>query len=84
MYLARLIIVLFLIMAIVLTTSPLMRGEVNRAWEGARPGVLLLMDGFYAVIRNFIAGTGSHDGVNDDAPGVDFDVIITMSYPLSS
>lgn len=84
MHISRLLIVLFLTLAIVFTTSPLMRGEVNRAWEGAQPGVLLLMDSVYAAIRNFVAGTGSHDGVNDDAPGVDFDIIVTMSHRASS
>ena len=77
MYLARLTIVLFLIVGIVLTTSPLLRGEVNQAWEDARPGVLQLMDGLYAAIRNFVVGTGTQDGVDDDAPGVDFNIIIT-------
>ena len=77
MHIGRLIIVLFLILMVVLTTSPLVRGEVDQAWEDARPGIIQLMDGVYAAIRNFVAGAGSHDGINDDAPGVDFDIIIT-------
>ena len=77
MYLARLIIISFLILAMVLIYSPSMRAVVDHTWENARPGVIALMDGMYATIRDFVAGTGSHDGVNDDAPGVDFDIIIT-------
>jgi hypothetical protein len=77
MYIARWTIVPFLILAITFTASPLMRGEVNQAWDHARPDVVLLMDSFYAAIRNFIAGTGSHDGINDDAPGVNFEIVIT-------
>ena len=73
----RLILVLFLILALLLTYSPLVRGEVAQAWDDARPGVIELMDGVYAAIRNFVAGAGSHDGINDDAPGVDFDIIST-------
>ena len=83
MYLARLTIVFFLILGIVLTTSPLVRGEVDQTWEEARPGVLHLMDGVYAAIRNFIAGTGTHDGIDDDAPGVDFNIIITKESGVS-
>jgi hypothetical protein len=77
MHIARSIIVLFLILAIVFTYGPLMRGDVRQAWEAARPGVILLMDSLYTTIRNFVAGADSHDGINDDAPGVDFDIIIT-------
>jgi hypothetical protein len=77
MHIARSIIILFLILAIVFTYGPLARGEVSQAWKDARPGVILLMDGLYATIRNFVAGTDSHDGINDDAPSVDFDIIIT-------
>ena len=77
MYFARFITVLFLIVAVVLVYSPAVRGEVNHTWQNARPGVIALMDGIYASIRNFVAGADSHDGINDDAPGVDFDIIIT-------
>jgi hypothetical protein len=77
MQIARIITTLFLILAIVLMYSPPVRGEVNHAWQNARPGVIALMDGLYASIRNLVAGTGSQDGINDDAPGVDFDTIIT-------
>jgi hypothetical protein len=77
MHIGRSIIVLFLILMLVFTTSPLVRGEVDQVWEDARPGIIQLMDGVYAAIRNFVAGTGSQDGINDDAPGVDFDIIIT-------
>ena len=77
MHIARLITVLFLILAIALLFSPSVRGEVDHTWEHARPGVIALMDSIYASIRNFVAGTNSHDGINDDAPGVDFDIIIT-------
>ena len=77
MHIARLTILLFLILGIVFTTSPLVRGEVNQAWDGARPDIILLMDNLYAVIRNFVVETGSHDGIDDDAPGVDFNIIIT-------
>ena len=79
MHISRLLIVLFLLLAIVLTYSPQVREEVNQAWEGVRPGVILLMDGLYATIRNFVAGTDSHDRIDDDAPGVDFDTIITKA-----
>jgi hypothetical protein len=77
MHIARLIIVLFLILALTFTASPLMRGGVNRAWAHARPSVILLMDSLYATLRNFIAGAGSHDGIDDHAPGGNYEIIIT-------
>lgn len=76
MHIARLTIILFLILAITFTASPLIRG-VSRTWEHARPDVILLMDSFYAAIRNFVAGTGSHDGIDDDTPGANFEIVIT-------
>ena len=82
MHIGRLIIVLFLILAITFTASPLLRGEVNRAWEHTRPGVVLLMDSLYLTIRNFVAGTGSQDGIDDDAPGANFEIIITKERGL--
>lgn len=78
MYVVRLIIVLFLILAMVFAYSPRLREEMSHSWENARPGILQLMDGFYAAIRNFVAGPELHDGIDDHAPGVDFDMIITM------
>jgi hypothetical protein len=50
---------------------------VDQAWESARPQVILLMDSVYTAIRNFVAGTGTHDSIDDHAPGVDFEIIIT-------
>lgn len=77
MTVARLITILFLVLAVVLVYSPGVRGEVDQAWVYARPGVIALMDNLYATIRNIVAGTNSHDGIHDDDPGVDFDIIIT-------
>jgi hypothetical protein len=77
MHIARLIILLCLVLGILFAYSPLVRGEVSQAWQYARPDVILLMDSLYATIRNFVAGTDPHEGIHDDAPGVDFDTIIT-------
>ena len=75
MYIARTFVLMFLILAIVLGFSPAVQGELSQAWESARPGVLNLMDGMYALVRGFVAGADSH--IDDDAPGVDFDMITT-------
>jgi hypothetical protein len=77
MYVARSAIVLFLILGIIFTISPLVRGDVDQAWAHARPGVIQFMDGVYAGIRNFIAGIGTHDNIDDIAPGGDFEIMIT-------
>lgn len=84
MHVARLIIVSFLILAILFTYSPPAKAEVSQYWEHVRPGVILLMDDLYATVRNFVAGPDSNDGIEDNAPGVDFDRIITRDGGSSS
>lgn len=78
MYVARLIILSFLILGILFTYSPFVKEEVSQSWEHVRPGVIVLMDDLYATVRNLIAGSNPSDGIEDNAPGVDFDTIITM------
>jgi len=80
MHVARLIIVLFLILAIVVSYSPQMRREASQVWEDVRPAVIEVMDGVYATIRNLVAGSDSNDGIDDNAPGVDFELITTMDW----
>jgi hypothetical protein len=84
MHVARWIIIPFLILAMVFTYSPLAREEVSQFWVQVRPGVIEFMDGLYAVIRNFVAGGDSQDGIEDNAPGVDYDLIITRSQSIQS
>lgn len=79
---ARLLVVLFLIVVIVVSYSVGGQTEMGRVWEAVRPDVIQVMDGLYATIRNFIAGTESNGGVDDHAPGVNFDEIITMGQEL--
>lgn len=76
---ARLMIVLFLILVIVLSYSTEGQREMSYAWETIRPDVIQLMDGVYATIRDFVAGTESNGGVDNDAPGVNFDEVITFA-----
>ena len=78
MYVARLILASILILGIVFMYSPLAREETRQFWEHIRPGVIVLMDDLYATLRNFVAGNDSNDGIEDNAPGVDFDRIITI------
>jgi hypothetical protein len=77
MHIARWIVISFLILAMVVTYSPLARGEVSELWAQIRPDVIMLMDGLYAALRNFVAGGDLQDGIEDTAPGVDYDFIIT-------
>lgn len=85
MYVARfIIVVLFLILAIVVSYSPEVRRNVSQSWEDVRPAVVEVMDGVYATIRNIVAGTDSKNGIDDDAPGVDFELITTMDSGSSS
>ena len=86
MYVSRLIIVslLVLVMTFAAVYSQATGEELNRAWENARPAVLGIMDHAYAVFRNFVAGSDAEDSIDDNAPGVDFDLITTMDRKNSS
>jgi len=84
MQVARLIIVSILILAILSMYSPPAREEVSRFWEQVRRGVLAFMDDLYTTIRDFVAGPDSNDGIQDTAPGVDFEIILTMARGSSS
>jgi hypothetical protein len=42
------------------------------------------MDDLYLTVRNFVVGSDVHEGIDDNAPGVDFDRIITMERGSSS
>ena len=84
MHVARLILLSFLILGILFTYSPFVKEEASQFWEHVRPGVIVLMDDLYATVRNFIAGTDSSDGIEDNAPWVDFDTIITMDRGSSA
>jgi hypothetical protein len=84
MHVARSIVVLFLIMAMVFVYNPQVREEISQTWDAVQPGVLQFMDGLYAAIRNFVAGTDLHEGIEDNAPGVEFDLIITLARGKSS
>ena len=77
MYVVRSIVLLILILGMMFVYSPGMREEMSQSWESARPGVLELMDSVYTVLRDFVEGADPHDGIQDHAPGVDFDIITT-------
>ena len=78
MHVVRWIIVSFLIVAIMIASSPQAWTATSQAWDHARPDVIEVMDGLYAIIRNVVAGSDPHEGIDGDAPGVDYDIIITM------
>lgn len=80
MHAARLIIVSFLLLAIVVTFSSQGREVTSRAWEKMRPTVVDVMDDLYATIRSFVAGEDPHQSIDDNAPGVNFDLIITLDH----
>jgi len=78
MHVARLILLSILILAVLSTYSPGVREQVSQSWEHVRPGVIVIMDDLYLTVRNFVAGSDIHEGIEDNAPAVDFDRIITM------
>ena len=84
MYVARWFFVSFLILLIVVTFSSQGREVANQAWEEVRPVVVDAMDSFYASLRNLVAGENPHESIDDHAPGVNFDLIITLRHGVSS
>jgi hypothetical protein len=82
MLVARLIIAMLLLVMIVFTYSPRAQEGLSQAWVEARPLVVEIMDSLYATVRNFVAGSEPREGI-DDAPPVNFDVIITMDGGFS-
>ena len=82
----RSIVIILLILVILGSLNPQVRAQVTETWENIRPAVVISMDNLYAAIRNLVAGNGSDHQIDENpgAPGVNFDVIITMksSFPL--
>jgi len=78
MYNARIVMIVLLILVIVVAYDPQTRADAGQTWQTMRPVVVELMDSTYAAIRNLVAGTGSSDQIEDHAPGVNFDLIITL------
>ena len=78
MRVVRWLTVLFLILAMVVAFSPQAHVAFSQGWDEARPVVIQIMDGLYATVRNFVAGENPTDEIDNDPPGVNFDVIITL------
>lgn len=80
----RSIIILFLILAILVSISPQVRTNAVEMWKNIRPAVVESMDNLYAAVRSLVAGNDTDNRTNDTPvrPGVNFDVIITMKNTL--
>jgi len=79
MYTARFVVILLLILVIVVAYDPQVRAGAGQAWETLRPALVEFMDRTYASIRSFVIGNSSNDQIEDNAPSVNFDLIITMN-----
>ena len=85
MAIARWTIVCLIIVALFVANTPASREQMRQGWEDARPGVVALMDGVYAVVRTLINGDGHDDRIDDApvSPEADFDRVVTMDYALA-
>ena len=85
MYTVRLLIVFLIIVTLLFAFHPVTREQARQGWENARPIVVALMDGVYALVRAFIAGDGQNDRIDDNpvSPDVDFDRVVTMNRSLT-
>lgn len=81
MYTVRLIVVFLIIVTLIFASNPITREQIWQTWENARPVVVALMDGVYAIVRTLIAGDGIDDRIDDHpvSPDVDFDRVVTMN-----
>jgi hypothetical protein len=79
MHVARLIIVYLLVLVLLAACSPHVQSETRHAWLSVRPAVIEFMDGLYAAIRSLVAGTESNHGIENQPPGTNYDIIITLS-----
>ena len=80
----RYILVSLLLLVVAVTFSSQGREAASRAWEDMRPAVVGVMDGLYATLRSFVAGDAPHEGIDDNAPGVNLDLIITLDRGVFS
>lgn len=80
MYIARLIIVFTLILALMFVYTPMAREQGMQTWQTVQPTMVEFMDGIYAAVRGLIAGSGNDNHIDDtpNYPGVNFERIITM------
>jgi hypothetical protein len=80
----RSIIIILLILVILVSMNPQVRAKVGRTWENIKPAVVAAMDNLYAEIRSFVTGSDSENRTNESpvTPGVNFDVIVTMTSAL--
>jgi hypothetical protein len=84
MYTVRLLVVFLTILMLIFASSPITRERAGQSWENARPTLIAVMDGVYAIVRTLIAGDDRDDRIDDGpvSPDVDFDRVVTMNSAL--
>lgn len=80
MHITRITIILCLILAIALQDNSFVRKQASPFWEDIRSDVVEVMDGLYAALRNFVAGSDSHEGIEGDSSEEDYERVITMDH----
>lgn len=86
MHVARLMIAVILVLAVVVAYSPQMRDQAIKTWDHLKPAVVGITDSLYVVIQNFISITPASDETNETpspGPGGDFDRVVTMSISVT-
>ncbi len=82
MHVARLVIVLLIILAVVLVYNPQAREQAVKTWEQIKPTVVNITNSLYVTIRDLVNGSPSRSGPEQrpvPGPGLDFQRIVTMS-----
>ena len=81
MHVARLVIVLLIIFAVVAVYNPQVREQAAKTWEQIKPAVVGVTNSIYVTIRNIISSNPSDSGLEEKpvpGPELDFQRIVTL------
>lgn len=86
MHAARLAIVILLVLAVIVASTPQAREQVMGTWEKFRPAMVSAMDSLYLSVLNFISDHGSRNRIYEvpaPNPGERFERIVTLRSGFS-
>ncbi len=86
MHVARLVIVLLLILAVIVAYTPQSQHQLMGTWEKIKPVVVNVMDNLYLAARDLVNGIGLKDRIHQvpaPSPSSNFERIVTLRSNFS-
>lgn len=84
MHAARLAIVILLVLAVIVASTPQARQQVLGTWEQIRPAMLSAMDSLYVAVQNLVTSQGPSNRIYEaPGPGARFERIVTLRSSFS-